>query len=61
MSDTLKCEMTTDCTDQVAYLDESGFIYCADHGAQRQSWKRCRKLRPYELNGLRKGKPVKKY
>jgi hypothetical protein len=57
------CDMVEGCTAEIAYLDEAGYIYCAPHGIQRQqdSWKRCRKLRPHELNRLRRGQQVERY
>lgn len=58
---TLKCEMTETCTAEVTHLDENGFIYCTEHGIQRRPWRRCRKLRQYELNRLRRGQQVARY
>lgn len=55
----LKCEMRHDCAEPVTYIDEKGYIYCADHGQSRQC--RRRKLRPYELNRLNRGEQVVRY
>jgi hypothetical protein len=59
----LQCDMELDCTESITHLDEKGFIYCHEHGVQRQEggWKRCRKLRPLELNRLRRGEQVARY
>jgi hypothetical protein len=53
--------MVEDCTSDVTHLDENGYVYCTPHGIQRRDWKRCRKLRPFELNRLRRGQQVEKY
>lgn len=58
---TPKCDMQRDCTEPIAYLDASGYIYCTQHGLNRQAWKRCRKLRPYELNKILRGEPLERY
>lgn len=58
----LQCDMSSDCTEELAYIDDSGFAYCTDHGQMRQqSGRRCRKLRPHELNRLKKGLQLKSY
>jgi hypothetical protein len=57
----LHCDMKTDCVKPITMIDESGFIYCTDHGLSRRSWKYCRKLRPFELNRLKRGETVKRY
>ena len=58
---TLVCDMAADCKGTVSHIDDHGFIYCAPHGEQRKSWRRCRKLRPHELNRLKRGQQVKSY
>jgi len=55
------CDMDHDCREPVTHLDENGFVYCTEHGIDRQYWKRCRKLRPHELNRIMRGEPVKRY
>ncbi len=57
----LSCDMNKECGHEVTHIDNSGFIYCANHGVERRSWKPCRKLRPHELNRLRRGEQVKRY
>lgn len=57
----LQCDMRKECVEEVAYIDDHGFVYCQPHGVQRQEWHRCRKLRAYELNRLRRGQQVKSY
>lgn len=58
---TLTCDMERDCSEPVAMIDNSGFIYCENHGLRRRPGKPCRKLRPYELNRLLAGKQIKSY
>jgi len=58
---TLQCEMHATCTSPVTYLDAKGYIYCTDHGLARQTFTRCRKLRPHELRRLQEGQPVERY
>lgn len=57
----LKCAMAETCHDEVAMIDDSGWVYCKNHGLQRRSWKRCRTLRPHELNRLKRGEQITKY
>jgi hypothetical protein len=61
MSVELKCDMAEDCNSTITYVDDKGFIYCTAHGQLRQSWRRCRKLRPHELARLRAGKQLIEY
>lgn len=56
----LFCDMG-DCNRMVTHIDEKGYVYCTDHGIERRSWKRCRKLRPHELRRLRRGEPLTHY
>jgi hypothetical protein len=58
---TLTCDMEKDCKAPVTYIDIKGYVYCAAHGVQRQSYQRCRKLRPAELKRLQAGGTVSKY
>lgn len=57
----LKCEMESDCQNPVAYIDNKGFIYCEHHGKRRQGYRPCRKLRPHELNRLKRGEVLARY
>lgn len=57
----LTCEMDDACTEPVTHIDNKGFIYCTDHGVDRRWWVPCRKLRPHELNRLRRGEQVRRY
>ena len=58
---TLKCEMRHDCEKPVTHLDESGFIYCKEHGEHRKRYKRCRKLTPAEIKILNNEESIAKY
>lgn len=59
---TLKCDMRDDCAAPVAYLDNRGFIYCADHGVTRRAGGTpCRKLRPAEIARLKAGQTIARY
>jgi hypothetical protein len=55
------CDMVRECNAPVAYIDAKGYAYCAKHGLERQSYQRCRKLRPYELKRLLHGETLKRY
>jgi len=57
----LTCDMEDGCKEPITHIDEKGWIYCADHGRDRQSYQRCRKLRPSELKQLQRGEPLAKY
>lgn len=57
----LRCDIR-DCVDPVSMIDDRGWIYCADHGLDMRSYyRRVRKLRPHELNRLKRGEKVKSY
>ena len=58
---TLQCDMDNDCTAEISHLDEKGYIYCTDHGVARREWKRCRKLRPWELRKIQRGETLNRY
>jgi hypothetical protein len=58
---TLTCDMVKTCQAPVTYIDEKGFVYCTGHGQDRQSYRRCRKLRPHEIKTLRSGQPIARY
>lgn len=49
--------------DGITHIDESGFAYCAPCGRIRQDskWKRCRKLRPHELQRILRGQQLAHY
>ena len=55
------CDMDGKCEEPVTHIDDHGFIYCAKHGEQRKQWRRCRKLRPHEVNRIKRGEPVTRY
>lgn len=55
------CDMVEGCTEPIAYLDRKGYIYCTKHVKARQSYQPCRKLRPFELNRIRRGEQVERY
>ena len=56
-----KCEMTSECNEAVTHMDKKGYIYCTTHGLERREYQPCRKLRPHEVNRLRKGRALTKY
>lgn len=47
----------------LTHIDESGFAYCTPCGVKRQQdgWKRCRKLRPHEINRIMRGEQLRRY
>lgn len=57
------CKMVKGCLEPVTYVDESGFIYCTQHGIERQQgkWKRTRKMRQHEINRINNGLRLEKY
>ena len=57
----LTCSMTAGCQTAVSYIDDKGFVYCSCHGKQRQSYTKCRKLKPVELKTLQSGAPLARY
>lgn len=58
----LKCDMSAECDKVVTHIDDHGFIYCANDGETRKQTRgRCRKLRPHELNRLKRGEQVRRY
>ena len=59
----MKCDMAKECISPVTHIDENGFVYCFKHGIQRKNggWKRCRQLRTYEINRIRKGLKLAHY
>lgn len=59
MSKQLACQMEQDCKESITHIDDHGFIYCAEHGRDRQWSNRCRKLRDHEINRLRRAETIK--
>lgn len=57
----IECDMSFSCKEPVTMIDDSGYIYCTDHGLQRRQHRRCRKLRQHELNALKRGATIKAY
>ena len=49
------------CSREVTMLDEKGYVYCADCGAERKATHRCRKLTRGELSRLQRGMPLERY
>ena len=59
MTASLTCAMHADCKAAVTHIDDSGFVYCAKHGAQRKMGGRlCRALRPAEVSTLLRGETI---
>jgi hypothetical protein len=55
----LHCDMSKTCERPVAMIDADGYVYCAEHGAQRKSGGgRCRKLTTGEMKKLKQGKTI---
>lgn len=50
----LRCSMGG-CKHPVTHMDAKGWPFCTEHGNARKSFRRCRKLRPYELTRLESG------
>lgn len=57
----LQCDMDRECKQPITHIDNQGYIYCTEHGADRRYMRPCRKLRPYELRTLERGECVKRY
>lgn len=58
----LRCDMTDECDQLVTMIDIKGWAYCTEHGLQRRYYVMpCRKLRPHELNRLKRGIPLTHY
>jgi hypothetical protein len=56
------CDMSADCRAEATHIDESGFVYCPKDAERRKdSGRRARKLRPHEVNRLRRGEPLDRY
>jgi len=57
------CDGIDGCEEPLRHLDENGYVYCYQHGLRRQQggWKRCRKMRPHEINRIYAGKQVERY
>lgn len=56
-----RCDMRHDCTAPVTMISDGGWIYCTHHGEQRRQWERTRKLRPHEMNRIRRGQTIERY
>lgn len=61
MTNTVKCQMSQECSAEVTHIDDSGFIYCSRHGQLRKQHRRCRKLRAHELRRVATGQSVTRY
>lgn len=55
------CDMRADCDRPVTMIDSKGWAYCTTHGLIRQTYQNCRKLRPHELNRLKRGQSLLHY
>jgi len=56
------CDMGQGCAEPVTMLEEKGWVYCTSHGQMRRMHgRRARKLRPHELNRLKRGEQIAKY
>lgn len=57
-----RCDMSATCPQPPTMLDQSGYIYCPEHGLQRRhSGRPCRKLTPAEIRRIRDGLPISRY
>ena len=52
------CDMKADCTEPVTHIGEKGYIYCTLHAPDRWQLERVRKMRPHELNRIKRGEPL---
>lgn len=58
----IRCDMADDCMEDVTMLDDKGYVYCEAHGLERRDvGYRSRKLRPHELNRLKRGDTLTRY
>ena len=59
----VQCDQTQDCQDHVpAYIDPSGWAYCARHGVMHKTnGRQIRKLRPAEVKKLERGETITRY
>lgn len=49
------------CKNDVTHVGAKGWVYCAKHAPERRGWEATRKLREWERDLLREGKPVPSY
>lgn len=57
----LSCDGWCDSTGTVSHIDTAGYIYCAECGLTRRLYEPCRKLQPWEVRRLQRGKPLTRY
>ena len=57
----IQCEMRENCSNPVTHIGEKGYIYCAKCIVHRRGRERCRKMRAWELQLIRDGKPLPSY
>ena len=57
----LQCDMDSTCTQPVTHIGEKGYIYCTAHVKNRRYVERCRKMRKWEIDLLKQGKPLPSY
>lgn len=57
------CDMAKDCTGPVTHIGSKGYAYCATHAAIRREsgQERTRRMRAWELDLIRQGKPLPAY
>lgn len=56
------CDMGQGCDKDVSMIEDKGWVYCTSHGLMRRmNQRRVRKLRPHELNRLKKGQQIERY
>lgn len=59
----MQCEMREDCTHEVTHIGSKGYIYCTEHAILRRQkgHEQTRKMRIWELDFIRNGKPLPSY
>lgn len=57
----LDCDGWCDRTGEVTHIDNKGYAYCTPCGMRRRWTHPCRKLRPHELNKLKRGERLERY
>ena len=57
----LRCDAREDCRADVSMIDNKGFDYCTADGLARRFYLPCRKLRPWEVRRLERGRPLTRY
>ena len=55
------CQMKRDCGNAVTHIGERGYVYCSEHAPLRKGIERTRRMRPWEMALIAKGKPIPNY